>query len=339
MTVTLFDIPSLHDAELQARVQHKLDRKTKPLGALGRIEQLALRIACIQGTASPSLQAPQLVVCAADHGLSRQGVSAYPREVSWQMVLNMLAGGAAVSVLARQQGLSLTVVDCGVAHAFEPQPGLAICKVAGLEEGTRDSTTGPAMSQAECAQALENGAALISRLPGNALLLGEMGIGNTSAAALLMQRLTGLPLTDCVGRGTGLDDAGLLRKTAVLQCALDANPQAREPQQILAALGGLEIATLTGAVLAAAQQRRVILVDGFITTAAVAAAAAPGPCRAGALRVRACQRRERPCALAAAPGCAAPAGPGPAPGRGQWRGPGLAALGVGHESAQRDGQL
>ncbi|MBB5204840.1 nicotinate-nucleotide--dimethylbenzimidazole phosphoribosyltransferase [Inhella inkyongensis] len=275
--MNLFDIPSLHDADLQAQVQHKLDRKTKPLGALGRIEQLALRIACIQGRLTPSLEAPQLLVCAADHGLSRQGVSAYPREVSWQMVLNMLAGGAAVSVLARQQGLTLTVADCGVAHVFEPQPGLAICKVAGLEEGTRDATQGPAMTASECAQALENGAALARRLPGKALLLGEMGIGNTSAATLLMQRLTGMPLVDCVGRGTGLDDASLARKTAVLQQALAANSQAREPQHILAALGGLEIATLTGAVLAAAQQRRVILVDGFITTAAVAVAAALAP--------------------------------------------------------------
>lgn len=275
--MTLLNIAPLNEAVRATRVQGLLDRKTKPLGALGRIEALGLQLACILGTDAPRLAQPQLLVCAADHGLSTRGVSAYPREVSWQMVLNMLAGGAAVSVLARQHGLNLTVADCGVAHDFEPQPGLAIAKVAGVEHGTADATQGPAMTAAQCTQALEQGAALLRGLPGNALLLGEMGIGNTSAAALLMARLTGLPLADCVGRGTGLDDAGLARKTAVLQQALAANRHAIEPQQVLAALGGLEIVTLAGAVLAAAAERRVILVDGFICTAAVAAAAALAP--------------------------------------------------------------
>jgi len=275
--MNLLNIAPLNEAERAARVQHLLDRKTKPLGALGRIEALALQIACVLGSDAPQLEQPQLLVCAADHGLSSRGVSAYPREVSWQMVLNMLAGGAAVAVLARQHGLQLTVVDCGVAHDFPPQPGLAIAKVAGAEHGTADSSQGPAMSAAQCAQALEQGAALLRGLPGKALLLGEMGIGNSSAAALLMARLTGLPLQHCVGRGTGLDDAGLARKQALLQQALDANSGAREPQQVLAALGGLEIATLAGAVLAAAAERRLILVDGFIATAAVAAAHALAP--------------------------------------------------------------
>jgi nicotinate-nucleotide--dimethylbenzimidazole phosphoribosyltransferase len=273
------DVPKvlpLPDHGLAAAVQQAIDAKTKPLGALGRLEALMLQVARVQGTAQPRWLAPQLLVCAADHGLAAQGVSAYPAEVTPQMVLNMLAGGAAVSVLARQHGLAFTVADCGVRGALPEQPGLRRLWVEGLAHGTADSSQGPAMSSAQCAQAMRQGAQLVASLPGNALLLGEMGIGNTSAASLLMARLTGLPLTDCVGRGTGLDDAQLARKHAVLARALAANPT-DSPMQALAALGGLEIATLTGAVLQAAAERRVVVVDGFITTAAVAVAAVWAP--------------------------------------------------------------
>jgi len=264
----------LNDPVLTQRVQRLLDEKTKPLGALGRLEALALQLALIQGHEAPRLQQPQLVVFAADHGIAAQGVSAYPSEVTAQMVLNMLAGGAAVSVLARQHGLALTVVDCGVASDFEAQPALVVAKTC---HGSADSTQEPALSAAQLKGALAHGAALLRRLPGNALLLGEMGIGNSSPAALLMARLTNLPLADCVGRGTGLDDAGLRRKAAVLQRALDRHADAATPQEILAALGGPEIATMAGAVLQAAEDRRVIVVDGFITTSAVAVAAAIEP--------------------------------------------------------------
>jgi len=264
----------LHDAALAARVQHRIDHKTKPLGALGRIEALALQLALVQGHEAPVLHAPQLVVFAADHGIAAQGVSAYPQAVTVQMVANMLAGGAAVSVLARQHGLALTVVDCGVAATLPPQPGLQIAKV---RAGTADSSLGPAMSPDECHAAMAHGAALLSMLPGNVLLLGEMGIANTSAAALLMARLTGLPVEQCAGRGTGLDDAGLAHKCAVLQRAMARHADVAGPLEVLAAMGGLEIATMAGAVLAAAQQRRVVVVDGFITTAAVAVAAAVAP--------------------------------------------------------------
>ena len=274
MNPTLWHLDDLHDAALAARVQHRLDRKTKPLGALGRIEALALRLALIQGNDAPRLREPQLVVFAADHGIAAQGVSAYPQEVTAQMVLNMLAGGAAVSVLARQHGLALTVVDCGVRGDLPMQPGLRVAKVA---RGSADASERPAMTRAECEAAIGHGARLLSELPGNALLLGEMGIGNTSAAALLMCRLTGLPIEHCAGRGTGLDDAGYARKLGVLRRALDRHAGAVEPLDVLAALGGLEIATLAGAVLQGARERRVILVDGFITTAAVAVAAALAP--------------------------------------------------------------
>lgn len=270
-------LPVFDDPALRQQVQQALDNKTKPPGSLGRLEALALRIALIQGTTTPVLQAPQLVVFAADHGIAAQGVSAYPAEVTRQMVLNFLAGGAAVSVLARQHGLAVTVADCGVAAEFEPHPQLRRLKVAGAERGSADASLGPAMSLAECAAAIDAGRALVRSLPGNALLLGEMGIGNSSAAALLMARFTGEPLQACVGRGTGVDDAGLLRKRQVLQQALAANADAVQPLQALAALGGYEIAAMTGALQQAAAERRVVVVDGFITTAAVAVAAALAP--------------------------------------------------------------
>jgi nicotinate-nucleotide--dimethylbenzimidazole phosphoribosyltransferase len=260
--------------ELAARVRHCIDHKTKPLGALGRIESLALHIALAQGSATPCLRQPQMVVFAADHGIAAQAVSAYPAEVTAQMVANMLAGGAAVSVLARQHGLALTVVDCGVAVDLPPHPQLVVAKV---RAGTADSSQQPAMSDAECQAAMQHGVALVRRLPGNVLLLGEMGIGNSSAAALLMCRFTGLPLDACTGRGTGLDDAGLEHKLAVLRRSLARHGAAKEPLQVLAAMGGLEIATMAGAVMQAVQERRLVVVDGFITTAAVAVAAALQP--------------------------------------------------------------
>ena len=265
-------IADIADPQLTQALQHKLDHKTKPLGSLGRLEQLALRLGQIQGTASPRLEQPQMVVFAGDHGLAARGVSAFPSDVTWQMVENFLAGGAAVSVLARQHGLALTVVDCGVARDIAPreaapgQPSLLLRKVA---PGTNDASQGPAMSDAQCAKALNNGIELVRDLPGNALLLGEMGIGNTSVASLLLARLCGLSLAECTGAGTGLDAAGIERKRAVLQQALDVNAAATAPLDALAALGGYEVATMVGAVLQAAAERRVILVDGFITSAAV----------------------------------------------------------------------
>ena len=196
------------------------------------------------------------------------------------MVENFLAGGAAVSVLARQHGLGLTVVDCGVAKPIAArdtapgQPRLLLRKVA---PGTQDASVGPAMSAEQCAQALANGVEVVRALPGNALLLGEMGIANTSVASLLLARLAGLPLVEVTGAGTGLDAAGIERKRLVLQQALDANAGATSPLEALAALGGYEVATLVGAVLQAAAERRVIVVDGFITSAAVLVASRIAP--------------------------------------------------------------
>ena len=272
-----FPIPVLDDVtqtELAARLQHLLDNKTKPVGSLGQIERLAQRIGLILGSEAPELKDPQLVVFAGDHGLAARGVSAYPSDVTWQMVENFLAGGAAVSVLARQNGIGLTVVDCGVRHDFAPRPGLVINKVA---PGTADALEGPAMSAAQCNVAIASGAALVKDLPGNALLLGEMGIGNTSAASLLMSRLAGLDIVDCTGAGTGLDAPAVQRKIGILRQVLARHPDAKAPLDALAAFGGFEIATMVGSVLQAAAARRVIVVDGFIASSAVLVASALQP--------------------------------------------------------------
>lgn len=259
-------VPSFADAALDARLRHTLDRKTKPIGSLGQLEGLALQLGRVLGTERPELVSPQMIVFAGDHGLAARGVSAFPSDVTWQMVENFLAGGAAVSVLARQHGLALTVVDAGVNHVFEPRPGLQVRKVA---HGTADASIGAAMTEAQCTQAVQSGMDVVRGLPGNAVLLGEMGIANTSSAALLLALLTGAPLSDCVGRGTGLDDAGLARKHAVLADTLARHRGATEPLAAMAAVGGFELAMMAGAALQAASERRVVVVDGFISSVAV----------------------------------------------------------------------
>jgi len=284
MNHTLPQLADLHDAAFTQALQHQIDTKTKPLGSLGRLETLALSIGQILGTQSPVLMDPQLVVFAGDHGLVARGVSAFPQDVSWQMVENFLAGGAAVSVFSRANGIALTVVDCGVAHDFlaglsagTQRPGLLVRKVPGGENGTADSSAQPAMSAAQCQQALQNGMDIARGLPGNALLLGEMGIGNTSAASLLLARLAGLDIDVCTGAGTGLDAPAVQRKAAVLREVLARHPDATAPLDALAALGGYEIATMVGAVMQAAHERRVVVVDGFIATSAVLVAHALQP--------------------------------------------------------------
>jgi len=284
MTTLLPLLTDLRNAVFSQALQHKIDNKTKPLGSLGRLEALALQLGEILGTDSPVLQDPQLVVFAGDHGLVRRGVSAYPSDVSWQMVENFLAGGAAVSVFARANQIALTVVDCGVNHDFlagfpagAVRPGLCVCKVAGAEHGTADSSEQAAMTALQCQQAVQHGVALVKTLPGNALLLGEMGIGNTSAASLLLARLAGLDIALCTGAGTGLDAAAVQRKTSILREVLARHPKATAPLDALAAFGGFEIATMVGAVLQAAHERRVIVVDGFIASSAVLVAHALEP--------------------------------------------------------------
>ena len=280
--MTTFALPVLQDISnpaFTAKLQHKIDNKTKPLGSLGQLEGLALQLGQILGTESPQLAQPQMLVFAGDHGLTARGVSAFPSDVTWQMVENFIAGGACVSVLAEANNIALNVVDCGVNHAFldaaqTPRAGLLSAKIA---NGTADSSAAAAMTAAQCQQAIENGMAIVKNLPGNAILLGEMGIGNTSAASLILSRLQGLDIADCTGAGTGLDGAGIDRKTAVLREVLAFHAGVTAPLDVLAVFGGFEMATMLGAVFQAAAERRVIVVDGFITTAVILVAHALQP--------------------------------------------------------------
>ncbi|MBL8471641.1 MAG: nicotinate-nucleotide--dimethylbenzimidazole phosphoribosyltransferase [Rhodocyclaceae bacterium] len=266
------------DRALEPALRARIDGKTKPLGALGRLEALALQIGLIQGTAAPRLVNPHVLVCAGDHGAARAGVSAYPQDVTWQMVENFLAGGAAINVLSRQAGMRLVVADAGVNHDFGHLPGLVAAKVA---PGTASYLEGAAMSASQCALAITRGAALARELAAQGcklLAFGEMGIGNTAAASLITHCLTGLALRDCTGRGTGLDDAGLARKQDLLATAVAIWEQpSRDPLAVLARFGGFEIAMLAGAMLAAAEARMVLLIDGFIVTSALLTAAALYP--------------------------------------------------------------
>lgn len=278
-TFTLPTIDDINNPALTAKLQHKIDHKTKPLGSLGQLEGLALQLGQILGTESPQLDQPQMLVFAGDHGLTARGVSAFPSDVTWQMVENFIAGGACVSVLAKANNIALNVVDCGVNHEFldaaqTPRVGLLNAKIA---NGTEDSFIAAAMTATQCQQAIENGMAIVKNLPGNTVLLGEMGIGNTSAASLILSRLQGLDIADCTGAGTGLDGAGIDRKTAVLRDVLAFHAGVTAPVDVLAAFGGFEMATMLGAVLQAATERRVIVVDGFITTAVILVANALQP--------------------------------------------------------------
>ncbi len=264
------------DQGLAATLQHKIDQKTKPLGALGQLEALARKVGLIQQSLTPQLAQPQMLVFAGDHGAAKAGVSAFPQDVTWQMVENFLAGGAAINVFARQNGLALSVVDAGVAHEFGSRPGLIDAKVAA---GTASYIDQPAMSPDQCAAAIARGADIVRGLAASGCSVvgfGEMGIGNTASASLITHCLTGVSLAECVGRGTGLDDAGLVRKQALLDKALSRYRSvggSDDALAVLAEFGGFEIAMMVGAMLAAAEAKMVLLIDGFIDSSAALTAA------------------------------------------------------------------
>jgi nicotinate-nucleotide--dimethylbenzimidazole phosphoribosyltransferase len=241
------------------------DSKTKPRGSLGRLEELGCRLAAIRGFVPRSLEAA-IVVAAADHGVARESVSAYPQEVTAQMVANFAAGGAAVNVLARQAGARLILVDAGLAVPFEH----AAVRPVRLGPGTASLAAGPAMTAEQARRGLEAGRELADELRAvDVVALGDMGIGNTTSASALTAALLGVEPALVCGRGTGLDDAGVARKVAVVQRALEANRGA-DP---LAALGGFELVFLAGLALGCAANRTAVLLDGFITSAAALAAA------------------------------------------------------------------
>ncbi|RFM32960.1 nicotinate-nucleotide--dimethylbenzimidazole phosphoribosyltransferase [Chitinophaga silvisoli] len=275
--MTGFNITPLNSS-LEPALTEKINLKTKPLGALGKLEKLALQIGKIQNTLSPVLTKPTIVVFAGDHGIAREGVSPFPQEVTWQMVYNFLQGGAGINVFARQHQIVIKVVDAGVNYTFAPHPDLIDLKVA---PGTQSYLHSPAMSAAECDTAISRAAVLVEQLHKegcNVIGFGEMGIGNTSSAAMLMSLLCNLPLEQCIGRGTGLDDKGLEKKKAILSEAMRTQaPADKSPLEILRTFGGFEVAMICGAMLKAAELKMVLLVDGFITTAALLVASALHP--------------------------------------------------------------
>lgn len=273
-----FQIPPLHVPALQAALTQQIDQKTKPLGALGRLESLALQIGLIQQSTQPQLQQPTMLVFAGDHGIVAEGVSPYPQAVTAQMVHNFLQGGAAINVFARQHGFHLQIIDSGVNAVLPAHPALMDAKI-GL--GTANFRHTPAMTEAQCQHAVQRGAQIARQAitqGANVLAVGEMGIGNTSSASCLMSVLCGLPMHQCVGRGTGLSDQGLQHKLSVLTSALQQHHlQADDALAVLQVFGGFEIAMMVGALLAAAEARVVLLIDGFIATAALLVASRLAP--------------------------------------------------------------
>jgi nicotinate-nucleotide--dimethylbenzimidazole phosphoribosyltransferase len=263
-------ITSTQDTNLIQALNATIDYKTKPLGSLGQLEAIAKQIGLIQQTTQPVLCNPGIFVFAADHGITAENISAYPQSVTWQMVENFLAQGAAINVFARQNNCALHIVDAGVNHDFGNRPGLIHRKV---KWGTRNFVQEPAMTMAECNQAMEAGMRLVQEFDGNVLGFGEMGIGNTTAAAAIMHKVTGLAVADCVGAGTGLSAEGVRHKQHVIEQAVQRYASVSSPMDILATFGGFEIAMISGAMLQAAHQRKILLIDGFIVTSALLVAA------------------------------------------------------------------
>lgn len=266
-------VKALPRNDLRSALQQRIDNKTKPLGALGRLEELALQVGMIQGTQQPSINNPHIVVFAGDHGIAATGlVNPFPQAVTAQMVLNFLNGGAAISVFCRQHNIGLKVVDAGVNFDFDAA-GLINEKVG---YGTKNYLEGPAMTREEVLQAIDAGKRIVDELYHqgcNCVGFGEMGIGNTSSAALIMSFVTGTPAEECCGRGTGASEDQMTIKVSTIRNAfrkhlpvIAASPDALT---ILQEVGGYEIAMMTGAYLRASELKMIVLVDGFITTAAL----------------------------------------------------------------------
>ncbi|MGF6725044.1 nicotinate-nucleotide--dimethylbenzimidazole phosphoribosyltransferase [Paraburkholderia sp. GAS41] len=287
--ISSLDLPVVEplDQTLRSALQHLIDSKTKPPGSLGRLETLARQMGLIQRTTHPTVQRPAMIVFAGDHGIAQEGVSPYPQAVTAQMVANFLAGGAAINALSRVAEITLEVVNAGIATSLPNTDGLVDIPIAA---GTRNFAHEPAMTREQALDALRAGAQRVrhhAALGTNVIGFGEMGIANTSAAACLMSRLCGVPIDECVGRGTGLDNAGLAKKRNVLASALAHHAPGADTRgtassdiaalDVLATFGGFEIAMMAGAYLAAAEARMTILVDGFIATSALLVADAFAP--------------------------------------------------------------
>ncbi|GFO67282.1 nicotinate-nucleotide--dimethylbenzimidazole phosphoribosyltransferase [Geomonas limicola] len=267
------------DETLLAQAQAKLDNKTKPLGSLGTLEEVARRFAAITGNLSPQVGKKVIFTFAGDHGIVEEGVSAFPKEVTPQMVLNFLRGGAGVNVLARHSGAEVRVVDVGVDYDFDPAPGLIIKKIA---KGTRNFAKGSAMTREEAVAALEVGIELAAKAKAEGVTMvgtGEMGIGNTSPSSAIIAALSRCSVREVTHRGTGINDSALEHKIKVIEAGLELNrPDPNDPLDVLTKVGGLEIAGIAGLVLGAAANRLPVVVDGFISTAGALIACEMHPC-------------------------------------------------------------
>ncbi|WP_138429331.1 nicotinate-nucleotide--dimethylbenzimidazole phosphoribosyltransferase [Fodinibius saliphilus] len=254
---------------LEEPLQHKIDNKTKPVGALGSLEDIALKIGLIQQDLEPQLKNPLLAVFAGDHGIAAEGiVNAYPQEVTAQMVLNMVGGGAAVNVFCATHNIATKIIDAGVAAELPSSEKLIDRKIAA---GTQNYSHTPAMSAKECNNAIEAGSELVSQWHNrgtNIIGFGEMGIGNTSSASIITSILTGYSIDACTGKGTGLDEEEVSQKATILAKAIEAHDIDADPFSVLQTFGGFEIAMIVGGILQAAEHQMIILVDGFIATAA-----------------------------------------------------------------------
>jgi nicotinate-nucleotide--dimethylbenzimidazole phosphoribosyltransferase len=269
----IFMNPAFHishtSREYERILQEHINDKTKPIGSLGTLEHIAKKIGTICNTEHPKLCRPHIVVFAGDHGIADEGVSAYPKDVTWQMVMNFVRGGAAINVFARQHGINLTVVDAGVAYDFPPGTPIVHAKI---NQGTKNFLHEPAMTNEECTQAIQKGADIVRALHAqgtNIIGFGEMGIGNTSAASAITSALLCLPVEECTGYGSGVDEGRYSKKVALLYAATRMHTPV-SPMEILMTFGGFEIAMMCGAFLCAGELGMIILVDGFIATAAFA---------------------------------------------------------------------
>ncbi|ESU22873.1 bluB/cobT protein [Flavobacterium enshiense DK69] len=255
-------------AEFEVTLQHKIDHKTKPTGALGILEVLAKQIGTVFKTLEPKILQPNIVVFAADHGIANHGVSAYPQDVTRQMVANFLEGGAAINVFCRQHNIQLSVVDSGVNYDFAPISNLITAKI---DRGTKSFLQGPAMSKEQLELCFEKGSEIVSAIAqkgSNCIGFGEMGIGNTSTASVLMSVITGIPIEDCVGKGTGVNDEKLRFKNEILRKAIDSCDGNDSLDEKLAYFGGFEILQMAGGMLEAYKNNMLVLVDGFICSVA-----------------------------------------------------------------------
>lgn len=260
--------------EIEKDLQRKIDFLTKPLRALGRLEKIAKQVGVIQNTVSPKLEKPYIIVCAGDHGIANEGVSPYPQEVTFQMVLNFLNGGAGINVFAKQNGINLKIVDAGVNFKFDSAPELIDAKIS---LGTKSFLQEPAMTKEQCEMAIKKGAEIVQGVydeGSNVIGFGEMGISNTSSAAVILSKICNIPIENAVGRGAGVDDLGLQHKVEILSEAVKKHENINEPLDVLACFGGFEIAMLCGAMLKAAELKMLLLIDGFIITSALLVAQA-----------------------------------------------------------------